>query len=331
MVRISFSNLFKEFKSTSTWLQFPYRHRGAETDSSGGNGDASLSFNHNGTCWTFLALNLKETLSKYLTSSYSYLKNVKLCANILVKNVFTSDIEYSPLEFNDIRGGGYFQAPPREMSLPLPKGAEFLDVYDYVCFPYDLRRKHRHAAGRGGSVRRPGLPKLLKGVKPDAVLVSMPDGGNERQCRRTESNGSHEVMTLCARHTRRSDDHKTSKSRGCATDGEVECFVKSEMDDSGKSAGREIFVGKSSSWRLAERECVGSGSSGGGGAGSSVPLAETRSSDGEEEEGEVHVHMEQGTNVAWTRENSSRPGTIVTIEKAKIIVSLENSDCTCNM
>ena len=24
VVRISFSNLFKEFKSTSTWLQFPY-------------------------------------------------------------------------------------------------------------------------------------------------------------------------------------------------------------------------------------------------------------------------------------------------------------------
>lgn len=24
MVRISFSNLFKEFKSTATWLQFPF-------------------------------------------------------------------------------------------------------------------------------------------------------------------------------------------------------------------------------------------------------------------------------------------------------------------
>ena len=32
----------------------------------------------------------------YLNRRYSYLKSVKLCANMYVKNLFTSDTEYEP-------------------------------------------------------------------------------------------------------------------------------------------------------------------------------------------------------------------------------------------
>ncbi len=52
------------------------------------------------TQWTLLCLDFAHILSLYLNRSYSYLKNVKLCANMFVKNVFTSDTEYQPGEFS---------------------------------------------------------------------------------------------------------------------------------------------------------------------------------------------------------------------------------------
>ena len=36
----------------------------------------------------------------YLNRKYSYIKGVRLCANMLVKNIFTSDILYEPGMFN---------------------------------------------------------------------------------------------------------------------------------------------------------------------------------------------------------------------------------------
>jgi len=41
VVRISFSNLFKEFKSTSTWLQFPFVCHAASSSINGAAGMAS--------------------------------------------------------------------------------------------------------------------------------------------------------------------------------------------------------------------------------------------------------------------------------------------------
>ena len=35
-------------------------------------------------------------LSVYLNRKYSYVKTIRLCANILIKNVFTSDTKYTP-------------------------------------------------------------------------------------------------------------------------------------------------------------------------------------------------------------------------------------------
>lgn len=48
--------------------------------------------------WTCLMLDLQYTLSVYLNRCYSYLKSVKLCANMAVKNMFTSDLFLDPGE-----------------------------------------------------------------------------------------------------------------------------------------------------------------------------------------------------------------------------------------
>ena len=48
------------------------------------------------TRWTVLVMDLQYLLSMYLNRRYSYLKSVKLCANMLVKNIFTSDSLYEP-------------------------------------------------------------------------------------------------------------------------------------------------------------------------------------------------------------------------------------------
>ena len=146
VIRISFSNLFKEFKSTSTWLQFPFSSSPAKKENcfesranSAEKKDKKPSLQ---VRWTLLTLDLKAILSHHLHSNYAYLKNVKLCSSLLVKNVFTSDIEYSPVATEDgartpsgesiIR---YVQPLPKEMAFTLTRGSNFVDVYDYIRFP----------------------------------------------------------------------------------------------------------------------------------------------------------------------------------------------------
>lgn len=46
--------------------------------------------------WTFLMLDLEYMLSIYLKHCYQSLKSIKLCANMAVKNMFTSDLLLDP-------------------------------------------------------------------------------------------------------------------------------------------------------------------------------------------------------------------------------------------
>lgn len=48
------------------------------------------------TRWTVLCLDLSYILSMYLNRTYAHVKNIRLCANMLVKNIFTSDVLYDP-------------------------------------------------------------------------------------------------------------------------------------------------------------------------------------------------------------------------------------------
>uniref|UniRef100_A0A8C3V8G9 WD repeat-containing protein 90 n=1 Tax=Catharus ustulatus TaxID=91951 RepID=A0A8C3V8G9_CATUS len=125
VVRISFSSVFKEFKSTATWLQFPFvcAPGAAPAD----------------TRWTCLVLDLPSILALYLSRRYSHLRGVKLCCNLLVKNLCTSDLLFEPgVTFGEARLGDLScrgVAPmPRELAFPVPKGEKWHNLYDYIRY-----------------------------------------------------------------------------------------------------------------------------------------------------------------------------------------------------
>ncbi|NXG18129.1 WDR90 protein, partial [Grallaria varia] len=141
VVRISFSNFFKEFKSTATWLQFPFVCGAAKdlvcdtVSQHGVSGAAPADVR-----WTCLVLDLPSILSQYLNRRYSHLKAVKLCSNLLVKNLCTSDLVFDPaVTFSEARHADLacrgIAPMPREMAFPVPKGEKWHDLYDYVRFP----------------------------------------------------------------------------------------------------------------------------------------------------------------------------------------------------
>uniref|UniRef100_A0A3Q1GPN5 CFA20 domain-containing protein n=1 Tax=Acanthochromis polyacanthus TaxID=80966 RepID=A0A3Q1GPN5_9TELE len=145
VIRISFSNMFKEFKSTATWLQFPFLC-GAAKDSVYESTSKSAKHGLVGPAptsvrWTCLMLDLQYTLSVYLNRCYSHLKSVKLCANMAVKNMFTTDLLLDPgISFSEAKLMGLASSlgtgpMPREMSFPVPKGGHWHDLYDYIKFP----------------------------------------------------------------------------------------------------------------------------------------------------------------------------------------------------
>ncbi|XP_041672355.1 WD repeat-containing protein 90 isoform X2 [Cheilinus undulatus] len=145
VIRISFSNMFKEFKSTATWLQFPFLC-GAAKDSVYESTAKSARHGLVGPApssvrWTCLMLDLEYILSVYLNRCYSHLKSIKLCANMAVKNMFTSDLLLDPgVTFSEAKLMGLSSSQgtgpiPREMSFPVPKGGSWHDFYDYIRFP----------------------------------------------------------------------------------------------------------------------------------------------------------------------------------------------------
>uniref|UniRef100_A0A3P8SCT5 CFA20 domain-containing protein n=1 Tax=Amphiprion percula TaxID=161767 RepID=A0A3P8SCT5_AMPPE len=145
VIRISFSNMFKEFKSTATWLQFPFLC-GAAKDSVYESTSKSAKHGLVGPAptsvrWTCLMLDLQYILSIYLNRCYSHLKSIKLCANMAVKNMFTTDLLLDPgISFSEAKLMGLASSlgtgpMPREMSFPVPKGSYWHDLYDYIKFP----------------------------------------------------------------------------------------------------------------------------------------------------------------------------------------------------
>ncbi|XP_062848748.1 WD repeat-containing protein 90 [Trichomycterus rosablanca] len=147
VIRLSFSNLFKEFKSTATWLQFPFLcgsapgsvyESTAKTTKHGLVGPVPV-----GVRWTCLVMDLRYILSVYLNRTHSHLKSVKLCANMAVKNLITSDLLLDPgLSYSEYKQSGLVlpegTAPmPREMCFPVPKGGSWHQLYDYIRFPSD--------------------------------------------------------------------------------------------------------------------------------------------------------------------------------------------------
>ncbi|XP_039879322.1 WD repeat-containing protein 90 isoform X3 [Simochromis diagramma] len=182
VVRISFSNTFKEFKSTATWLQFPFLC-GAAKDSVYENTAKSARRGLVGPAptsvrWTCLMLDLQLTLSDYLSRSYSHLKNIKLCANMTVKNMFTSDLLLDPgVSFSQAKLMGLTSsqgtgAIPREMSFPVPKGGSWHDLYDYIRFPSEGTKLPFDSIQKGSpQSERRSTPSLSKPLQDRVSLI----------------------------------------------------------------------------------------------------------------------------------------------------------------
>ncbi|XP_039333787.2 WD repeat-containing protein 90 isoform X2 [Saimiri boliviensis] len=185
VIRVSFSNLFKEFKSTATWLQFPFileartlqrgdtemgrgwsrrelvqavgllcglginlgRHRLNVSGSRRRSGEGVLTPSAHpadrvglaaaGPRWTCLQLDLQDILLVYLNRRYSHLKSVRLCASLLVRNLYTSDLCFEPAVTGPQGAKLPLTPMPREMAFPVPKGESWHDRYIHVRFPSD--------------------------------------------------------------------------------------------------------------------------------------------------------------------------------------------------
>uniref|UniRef100_H2ZYH0 WD repeat domain 90 n=1 Tax=Latimeria chalumnae TaxID=7897 RepID=H2ZYH0_LATCH len=175
VIRVSFSNLFKEFKSTATWLQFPFICGAAkgsvyETTSStakqGLVGPAPASVR-----WTCLMLDLHYILSVYLSRRYSHLKSLKLCSSLTVKNLFTSDILFDPsVTFSKAKQTGMLchgTAPlPREMAFPVRKGDSWHDLYDCIRFPSDGSKMPFDSIQKGHPDPKAGNQGIARQVSP---------------------------------------------------------------------------------------------------------------------------------------------------------------------
>ncbi|XP_045849111.1 WD repeat-containing protein 90 isoform X2 [Meles meles] len=147
VIRVSFSNLFKEFKSTATWLQFPFV---CEAGFSSGEPAAATP---SGTRWTCLQLDLRDVLLLYLNRRYGHLKSVRLCSSLLVKNLYTSDLCFDPaVSTAEARRPKLRVTPvPREMAFPVPKGESWYDRYVHVRFPRNSFRASSEPAQESSS------------------------------------------------------------------------------------------------------------------------------------------------------------------------------------
>uniref|UniRef100_A0AAQ4RJH5 WD repeat domain 90 n=1 Tax=Gasterosteus aculeatus aculeatus TaxID=481459 RepID=A0AAQ4RJH5_GASAC len=159
VVRISFSNMFKEFKFTATSLQFPFLC-GSAKDSVYENTARSARRGFVGPAptsvrWTCLMLDLQYILSVYLNRCYSQLRSIKLCANMAVKNMFTSDLLLNPgVSFSEAKMMGLASSQgtgpiPRDMSYPVPDGGSWHDLYDHIRFPSKGTKLPFHSIQKG--------------------------------------------------------------------------------------------------------------------------------------------------------------------------------------
>ncbi|XP_028616643.1 WD repeat-containing protein 90 [Grammomys surdaster] len=133
VIRVSFSNLFKEFKSSATWLQFPFAFE-TKTPRRDLAGIAPPRAR-----WTCLQVDLRDTLMFYLSRHYGHLKSIRLCASLLVRNLYTSDLCFDPVvTVTEARRAKLSVNPmPREMAFPVPKGESWHDRYIHIWFPRD--------------------------------------------------------------------------------------------------------------------------------------------------------------------------------------------------
>ncbi|XP_068381046.1 WD repeat-containing protein 90 [Eschrichtius robustus] len=165
VIRVSFSNFFKEFKSTATWLQFPFI---CET------GTPRKGVGSPGARWTCLQLDLHDILLVYLNRRYSQLKSIRLCASLLVRNLYTSDLCFDPaVTVAEARRAKLPITPiPREMAFPVPKGESWHDHYVHVRFPSDSSKTSSEAVQKSCSPSEAVLAGPVPRLHPHPAAFS---------------------------------------------------------------------------------------------------------------------------------------------------------------
>ncbi|XP_044771184.1 WD repeat-containing protein 90 [Neomonachus schauinslandi] len=170
VIRVSFSNLFKEFKSTATWLQFPF------ICEAGLSVKELASVAPSGARWTCLQLDLHDILLVYLNRRYGHLKSVKLCASLLVKSLYTSDLCFDPaVTMAEAQRAKLPVTPvPREMAFPVPKGESWYDHYVHIRFPSDSSKASPEPVRKSCSPPEADFLGRMLQVLPHPVAFSNP-------------------------------------------------------------------------------------------------------------------------------------------------------------
>ncbi len=100
------------------------------------------------TKWTVLCVDLINLTQVYANRTFHYIRSFKICANVLAKNVITSDLLYEPgVTHAEARLKGVY-AFPRELSYPYEKFDNWSLIYDYVCFPSESFKKPFDSVGQ---------------------------------------------------------------------------------------------------------------------------------------------------------------------------------------
>lgn len=158
LIRISLSNLYREFKVAQTSIQFPYMTTGTDIH------------------WSVLCLDLQTILLTYMTNEhYHMIKSFQLCGNMLVKNCFSSQFLYEPgIDIDTAKRTGLTHAGirslPRELSYPIGKGESWHDKYDFIMFPNTssfIGKNQNEPFDKVGNVRLP-TPRKLKSTEDDS-------------------------------------------------------------------------------------------------------------------------------------------------------------------
>lgn len=261
VIRISFSNLFKEFKCTVTWLQFPFvcgAVKGSVYNTTAKSAKQDLvGLAPVGVKWTCLIMDLHYILLFYLKRHYSHLKSIKLCSNMYVKNIFTSDLLFEPsVTVHEAKRAGLHDVSPmpREMAFLVPKGENWHDIYDCIRFPSDgvkmpydsIQKGHTSPHKTGHSTHYTPIRtnshtvSVSKAVKDRVSLIQQITSPEAEMCRHRRSPRIvrsipeiHLDITLSPNHDRSSRDwenDETTKSLECmkvipADDGGIHVFA----------------------------------------------------------------------------------------------------------
>uniref|UniRef100_S4RVZ0 WD repeat domain 90 n=1 Tax=Petromyzon marinus TaxID=7757 RepID=S4RVZ0_PETMA len=174
VIRVSFSNLFKEFTSTNTWLQFPFLNE-LQPPTTDDRGPAPGNVR-----WTCLMLDLHHVLSCYLSQCYSHVKSVKLCSCMMVRNIFTSDAVYQPGLSSQFPSRMPVTPMPREMAFPVPKDSSWHEFYDYIRFPSNGKRLPFDSIQKGQAGPSETAPAQMSPARNVPRTVNASKSGHER-------------------------------------------------------------------------------------------------------------------------------------------------------